>query len=96
MYRYTLHCVVCAVIGTAYRIFNCERLELINLAALLAYEWCITFGDEVNFFWRNKLSLVTCLFALNRYSSLLYPVIGWLNFVVFTEEVSTLCISVVG
>ena len=62
-----------------------------NVAALLAYEWCITFGDEVNLFWRNRMSLATCLYILNRYLPLWYKVIGWLNIVVLSEEVSTLC-----
>ena len=82
-------------VTSTYTIFTCGRLKLINLAVLLAYEWCITFGDEVNLFWRNRLSLATCLFSLNRYLSLMFQVMGWLNFVVPSEEVSTLCIFVV-
>ena len=95
MSSYTYNCVGVAVTST-YTIFTCGRLKLINLAVLLAYEWCITFGDEVNLFWRNKMSLATCLFVLNRYVPLMDQVMAWVNLVILSEEVRTLSAFVQG
>ena len=38
--------------------------------ALLVYEFLITFGQEVQLFWKGKWSGATILFFLNRYITL--------------------------
>ncbi|KAH8115922.1 hypothetical protein DFH11DRAFT_1542729 [Phellopilus nigrolimitatus] len=52
--------------------------------AILYYDYVLTFGDEVRFFWGRRANSVTLLFFLNRYLSVLgnVPVIlqsfaGW-------------------
>ena len=65
-----------------------------TLTALLVYEWCITFSDEVNLFWKNKKSLATFIFLLNRYLPLIFEVVTWLDTVALSEEVRNLCVCV--
>ena len=40
--------------------------------ALIFYEYIITFGQEVELFWRGKLTGAVILFMANRYFSLGY------------------------
>ena len=35
--------------------------------ALLAYEYIVAFGREVDLFWKRKLTMATVLFIANRY-----------------------------
>ena len=39
---------------------------------MLVYEWATTFPDEINFFWKQKKTLATGLFLLNRYAPIIY------------------------
>ena len=41
-----------------------------NILALLAYEYIVTFGDEVNLFWAQKITTASILFIANRYIAL--------------------------
>ena len=42
---------------------------------MLHYDYCLTFGTEVEHFWkRARMSFVSILFVLNRYLGLLGPV----------------------
>ncbi|KAI0737628.1 hypothetical protein C8Q80DRAFT_1212276, partial [Daedaleopsis nitida] len=47
--------------------------------ALLAYEWLITVGQEVELFWKAPLTGATILLALNRYILLLASVLGFIS-----------------
>ena len=94
MCRYIYNCIGVAVVST-YTTFIMEWDILMGLEALLAYEWCITFPDEVNLFWRNKKSLATWLFVLNRYLPLLYQTMLWVNDVVISEKVCTPCAYII-
>ena len=38
--------------------------------AILYYDYLLTFGDEVRFFWRRRPGSVTILFFVNRYLSI--------------------------
>ncbi len=40
------------------------------------YDYIITFGQEVELFWTNRLTGATVLFFANRYISLLFDVMG--------------------
>ena len=42
-----------------------------RFTVLLVYEYIITFGQDVQLFWRRKWSGATALFFLNRYLPLL-------------------------
>ena len=35
--------------------------------ALLAYEYMVAFGREVDLFWKRKITMATVLFIVNRY-----------------------------
>jgi len=37
--------------------------------ALLAYDYCLTFADEIDYMWGGKKTLMFYLFLLNRYNS---------------------------
>lgn len=43
-----------------------------RLTALLVYEYYITLSDEVHYIWGKKFSVVSVLFLVNRYTTLLY------------------------
>ena len=47
-----------------------------HTTAFLAYEYTVTFGLEVNLFWRRKLSMASILFGINRYLSLVGAVMN--------------------
>ena len=49
----------------------------IMILALLAYEYIVTFEREVNLFWRQKITVATVLFMVNRYLAL------WTSFMNF-------------
>ena len=40
--------------------------------AWIVFEYILTFTDEVQLFWRRKLTGATALFLVNRYTLLLY------------------------
>jgi len=51
------------------------ELWLITFAALIYFDYCITFPDEVRLIWRRKFRYITALYILCRYamlSNLLY------------------------
>ncbi|KIP10475.1 hypothetical protein PHLGIDRAFT_18295 [Phlebiopsis gigantea 11061_1 CR5-6] len=53
-----------------------QDYAVVSLAALILYDHVITFSDEVELFWRHKLTVVDGLFYLNRYTTLLFGVIN--------------------
>ncbi|KAI0715119.1 hypothetical protein C8Q76DRAFT_448275 [Earliella scabrosa] len=44
--------------------------------ALYAYEYMITIGNEVDLFWKRKLTMASILFALNRYVPFIVTMMG--------------------
>jgi hypothetical protein len=48
-------------------------------AALLYYDYLLTLFDEIKYVWRNKFSLISYVFVLNRYLS----VVGYIPIVYF-------------
>lgn len=54
-------------------LFACPSKTVIifDLAAILYYDYILTFGDEIQFVWGRKRSSVTLLFFANRYVSIL-------------------------
>ncbi|KAI0722683.1 hypothetical protein C8Q76DRAFT_793694 [Earliella scabrosa] len=58
-----------------------ESLQLVTYfqtvsAGLLAYEYMITFDREVHLFWRQKITLASILFGINRYLPLAVTIIN--------------------
>ena len=54
---------------------------VLHVIALLAYEYLITFGAEVNLFWRQKFTAAAAFFFLNRYIVLANAAYSnWLDF----------------
>ena len=47
-----------------------------NFVAFVAFEYLITFDQEVNFFWKRKITGATILFFFNRYIVLLLYVMN--------------------
>jgi len=42
----------------------------------LLYDWVLTFGEEVEFVWQQKMKIGSVLFLLNRYIPMIYLVIS--------------------
>ncbi|KAI0758162.1 hypothetical protein C8Q74DRAFT_1390821 [Fomes fomentarius] len=53
------------------------------MTALIAYEYIITFDLEVELFWRQKTSMSTILFLVNRYWEINYIALLWTSSSVF-------------
>ena len=62
-------------------------LALKKNSVILFYDYLITFGDEVQLFWRRKWTGATVLFILNRYIVLLVHIISLCSFVRTTNLV---------
>ncbi|KAI0694085.1 hypothetical protein C8T65DRAFT_744499 [Cerioporus squamosus] len=45
---------------------------LVSISALIAYEHIVTFGQEVDMYWRQKFKISTVVFLANRYLALIY------------------------
>ncbi|TFK79019.1 hypothetical protein K466DRAFT_506330, partial [Polyporus arcularius HHB13444] len=56
--------------------------------ALLVFEWAITFGREVDLYWRDKFSVATILFLLNRYMPIVYIASSFAGGLVTSDAVS--------
>ena len=67
--------------------FTVAHNVLTNSIALLVYEWIITFGDEIDLFWRKKPTVAMCLFLLNRYIPLVYFLTSYPQEYATTNEV---------
>ncbi|KAH9919779.1 uncharacterized protein BXZ73DRAFT_21190, partial [Epithele typhae] len=52
--------------------------------AILVFDYFLTFGREVNFFWNRRVSGPTVLFILNRYLALIFQIFLFLGFHPFT------------
>ena len=57
-------------------------------SALIIYEYVITIGDEVELFWKQKRTLASALFLINRYLVLIYNLTLLRGFYPFTLVVS--------
>ena len=59
---------------------------------LVLYEYCVTFTEEVELFWNNKVTGATVLFLGNRYMSMAVQIYSLIllfpSFSVFTAKVS--------
>ena len=44
--------------------------------AITAHFWTVTFAQEVNLFWRGRITGATIMFLLNRYIGLLYNILN--------------------
>ncbi|TFK84135.1 hypothetical protein K466DRAFT_589157 [Polyporus arcularius HHB13444] len=53
-----------------------SHLCIAGSSVFLMYDYVITFGQEVELFWTNRLTGATVLFFANRYISLLFDVMG--------------------
>ncbi|TBU26484.1 hypothetical protein BD311DRAFT_667451 [Dichomitus squalens] len=58
------------------------------ITSLLAYEWVIGLGKEVNLFWREKVTGATVLFLLNRYAPLVYMLSSYSGSMAVTDKVA--------
>ena len=59
------------------------------LAALILYDYIITFENEVQLVWRHKAAIVDVLFYLNRYNTLLFGIINAASGYLREQEVSS-------
>lgn len=59
-----------------------------TLSALTAYEYLITLDQEVNLFWRRRITGATLLFLATRYLALLAgPILGAATFAPLPDHV---------
>ena len=58
--------------------------------AVLCFDHLITLGEEVDFIWRRKFTAATVLFVLNRYSTLIKTILGYLLLWTTSPTVSVL------
>ncbi|EIW59936.1 uncharacterized protein TRAVEDRAFT_122446, partial [Trametes versicolor FP-101664 SS1] len=62
--------------------------------ALTAYEYLITLDQEVNLFWRRRITGATLLFLATRYLALLAgPILGAATFALLPDHHHYLCVS---
>ena len=52
---------------------------MLILVALLAYDFILTFEDEVELIWRRKLSIASAVFITNRIAASLFVVYDIFN-----------------
>lgn len=45
------------------------------MAAVVIYDWSLTFPDEIRLIWRNKLTRAKVLFLVNRYFFIIFYII---------------------
>ncbi|KAH9913155.1 uncharacterized protein BXZ73DRAFT_107035 [Epithele typhae] len=57
-------------------------------AVILIFDYLLTFGREVNFFWNRRVSGSTVLFILNRYLALIFQILSFLGFHPFSDQTS--------
>ena len=56
------------------------------------YELCITTGLEVELFWSGKITGATALFLSNKYTTLLYNILGLITFYpAISDAVRNIC-----
>ena len=56
------------------------------------HECVITFGSEVEFYWRRKLTGASLLYLSSKYISLAYSILCLVRYLpIFTDEVSSDC-----
>ncbi|KIM86912.1 hypothetical protein PILCRDRAFT_815363 [Piloderma croceum F 1598] len=65
-----------AVDVEAFRQAGWERSSYLCMAALLAYEYFLQLGNEVEYFWLKRWSFGKCLFLWSRYYSLFYNAVN--------------------
>ncbi|KIP10476.1 hypothetical protein PHLGIDRAFT_230998 [Phlebiopsis gigantea 11061_1 CR5-6] len=53
-----------------------QDYAIVALAAIVLYDYIITFRDEVQLFWQHKSNVVDALFYLNRYGTLIFGIIN--------------------
>ena len=68
---------------------NVVRLLMMTTAAMVLYEYIVTLGDEVDLFWKRKISSASIIFFLNRYLTILGYVLDSGTFHVQTDIVSS-------
>ncbi|OAX33413.1 hypothetical protein K503DRAFT_775629, partial [Rhizopogon vinicolor AM-OR11-026] len=49
-------------------------------SSMIAYDWALSFGQEVDLFWRHRWSLVTFLYLSVRYIGILYSINSMLEY----------------
>ncbi|KAI0654314.1 hypothetical protein C8Q70DRAFT_925975 [Cubamyces menziesii] len=62
---------------------------MMTTAAMVLYEYIVTLGDEVDLFWKRKISSASIIFFLNRYLTILGYVLDSGTFHVQTDIVSS-------
>lgn len=53
---------------------QCGLTEDVDYTAMLAYEYFITLGDEVKYFWKRRSLGPSALFYMNRYLNLILSI----------------------
>ena len=52
-----------------------ESQLTLNSVAFCAYEYALTFSEEIDYIWRRKFSIVSLLFVVSRYCVICYDVL---------------------
>ena len=52
-----------------------ESQLTLNSVAFCAYEYALTFSEEIDYIWRRKFSIVSLLFVISRYCVMCYNVL---------------------
>ncbi|KAJ7485612.1 hypothetical protein FB451DRAFT_61661 [Mycena latifolia] len=58
-----------------------DRYANVSALCLFVWDYCLTFNNEVQYFWGSRWSLVKCLFFVNRYFTFVLVV-----FTVFCQQ----------
>lgn len=51
-------------------------MSLLRFTVLLAYEYVVTFGDEVALVWKKRATVTSILFISVRWTMVAYAIIG--------------------
>ncbi|KAG2149108.1 uncharacterized protein EDB93DRAFT_1250037 [Suillus bovinus] len=68
---------------------NAYRIQSYFIVAAfvgLAYDWALTFGQEVELVWRQRWSLMTVLYLLVRYLGMLYAALSMLSWIMYATH----------
>ncbi|KAG1760821.1 hypothetical protein EDD22DRAFT_55590 [Suillus occidentalis] len=66
---------------------------LVAAGVVVAYDWALTIGQEIELIWRQRWSLMTVLYLVIRYIGIPYSVVsvlGYIPFVLLTDAVSNI------
>ncbi|KAH9849225.1 hypothetical protein C2E23DRAFT_935968 [Lenzites betulinus] len=83
-----------ALIGLTYDSSFTQNCLGLSVMTIIAFEYVITFGQEIEYFWRRKVTGASVLFFMTRYLALVVNMVETAGFAPFTQNTTPLAIIV--